>query len=1056
MTIRWNTPAGRLGTLKELDYSEIVLDAVDTDSAPLEFTQISGTLPPGMYVTTDGRIKGVPTITGTTAKNSATYVFSVRANNPAGVVADRTFSIIVTNQSVLTIYPRVLSLGAFDNGKFISYQFQALTDNPNANLTWSVTSGNLPLDIRTGEPITISQTGLLSGYIARLLDNTNGTAGYDNEADDSFPFDFSSGSKDKVYSFQIQVTDGYSYDSVPVTIAIVSKGNYTSDNGVTLINNTTLTVDADDKYVPVITTDPSNIPVLEEGSKFSFKFDAIDPDDDVVYWSANAGLPSSVTISSVTGWLTGTIPVQSEEQHVYSFEVTAYKRDNPVYASVPMQVNITAVRDSSNYITWSSPDTLGTIVNGSVSELKIGAVSNLGKNITFTKLAQPSSKLPQGLKLLSTGEIIGRSTFQYFNLDGDSSRVTVDSTSNITVGMTVEGPGVASGSKVIEVINSHTVKIKPAIFVVEGTEITFRNLLTNFQITTRTTDLNTTTTIDKGKTTFDSSFKFSVRAVTDDNTASAIKEFTIKVNNYNRAPYENIYLTALPAADQRTLFNSIVSNTDIFPDELIYRSTDPWFGKAKDIRMLFVPGLTTSALSVFANAIEKNHYTKKINFGNIKTARAVDSNFNTKYEVVYLEVEDTKQINGVSAALTQEPAISNYYDGIYHTVYANSFANMTYRLAAGVGYNNRGALPDWMTSPQDDGRVLGLTRAVVLAYTVPGASKLIAYRLSNSGINFNNIDFVADRYQLDASLSENYNTSTNQFYQDRETTFDVLPDIDGVDQYIGTVANIVALGSTIILTAPPTVGQGWAVEKSNTAAASIVDDGTFVVSTAGNVITTNQPVSLAPGDQILFRGTASATYAVNQPFDTINHKFVDQVAEIDGVKNYVDGETIVFIKHEQFTGYTGANDGWNYTVDLYSNNETEYDIDSFDNYNVIPGYAEKLLDSTIVNQRAGIWKINISADKFITLTFVKEVLPNQIVKVFSGTSHAGTFMRYNPTIPVGATVPLYTPESALQNSSEDRTSFDGLGTRFYDHRDKYTEPESGDKYIRFPQIGVYR
>jgi hypothetical protein len=766
--IVWNTPAGRLGTLKELDFNEIVLSATDLNTGPLTYIHLSGSMPPGMYVTSDGVVKGVPTITGTVSGNSATYVFSIRAANTSGNIADRTFSLVITNQSVLTIEPRSLSLGAFDDGKLISYQFQAVTDNPGAKLTWTVISGSLPIDIRTGQPITLSQTGLLEGHIARLIDTTSGTAGYGVEADDSFPFDFSAGSKDKVYSFEIQVTDGYSYDTVPVTIAIVSKGNYTADNNITIINNTSLLVDADNKYVPVIITDPSNIPVLEEGSKFSFKFDAIDPEDDVVYWSANAGLPNGLTISSVTGWVTGTIPIQTEEQKTYTFNVTAYKRDKPTYVSVPVQVNITTVRDSSNYITWASPSNLGSIINGTASEFKISAISNLGKDITYTKLDLPSDRLPQGLKMLDTGEIIGRTTFQYFGIDGHSSKISVEDASSIVVGMTVEGPGVASGCTVTQLIDSHTVEIQPAIYVTEGTQITFVDLIHSVEVITRTTSLSSTTSIDKNKTTFDSTFKFTVNAVTADQTASATKEFTIAVNNYNRAPYENVYLKALPSIDQRHTFDSIIGNTDIFPDELIYRPMDPWFGKAKDIKMLFVPGLTASNLSTFANAIQHNHYNKKINFGKIKTARAVDAKFNTKYEVVYIEVEDTN----AGAAISQEPAISHYYNNTYHTVYPNSFSNMTYRLANGVGYSNRGALPDWMTSPQEDGRVLGLTRSVVLAYTVPGAAKLIAYRLNNNQITFNNIQFIADRYQIDAGMIDNYNTATNAFIPSAETTFD--------------------------------------------------------------------------------------------------------------------------------------------------------------------------------------------------------------------------------------------------------------------------------------------
>jgi hypothetical protein len=1057
--ITWNTPSGNLGTFKELDYNEIPLSVTDSDNEPVSFSHLSGTLPPGMYITADGAIKGVPTITGTSTNNSATYVFSVRANNPLGRIADRTFSLVITNQSVLTISPRELRLGAFDNGSLISYQFQAISDNPDAKLSWSIVNGNPPLDIKTGKPMTLSSSGLFSGYIARLTDTTTGTAGYDVEAGDEFPYDFSAKSKDRVYSFVIQVTDGYAYDTIPVSISVVSKGNFTADNDITLINNNSLTVDSDNRYVPIITTDPSVIPVLQEGSKFSFKFDAIDPEDSVVHWSANAGLPNGISLSSVTGWLSGTVPQQVEEQKIYSFTVNAYKRDNPSYVSNGLVVNITTVRDSSNYITWSSPAQLGTMVNGSVSEFKLSAISNLGKEVVYEKLDLPSSRLPQGLKLLDTGEIVGRATFQYFAVDGDSSKVYVPDTSQLTVGMTVEGPGVASGSKIKEIININTIVVKPAIYAVEGTEITFRDLLVNNEIVTRTTSLTASTSIDKGKTTFDSSYKFTVKASTVDGSTTTTKEFTIKLDNYNRAPYENIYLKALPTLDQRRTFQSIVENTDIFPDELIYRPMDPWFGKSRDIRMLFLPGMTTSDLSVFANAIEKNHYNKKINFGQVKTARAVDENFNTKYEVVYLDVEDNKQVNGVSAALSQEPYLSHYYlygNNSYHTLYPNSFSNMTYRLSSGVGYSNRGALPDWMTSPQEDGRVLGLVRGVVLAYTIPGASKLIAYRLANNEINFNNIEFVADRYQIDALLSNNYNTSTNRFYQNKEVTFDSLASVTDVDLVTAIASQGNNPAASIELTSAPHIGVGWDVEGSNMVSSSYIPKGTTVTSVNGTTVYLSKEVNVITNDQILFRGTASATYAVSVPFDTINNKFLDQVPAIDGVKNYQDGETILFVRQEQYPGYTGINDGWNLVTDLFIGNEGDFDDLAFDNYSVVPGYAEKLSDPNIPNQRAGIWRINIATDGLITLTLQREIVLNQVVKIVSGTSHASTFLKYDPVIPSGLTVPTYTPQSALQTNSTERTKFDGSSTRFYDHRDNYADPEVGDKYIKWSLLNVFR
>ena len=413
----------------------------------------------------------------------------------------------------------------------------------------------------------------------------------------------------------------------------------------------------------------------------------------------------------------------------------------------------------------------------------------------------------------------------------------------------------------------------------------------------------------------------------------------------------------------------------------------------------------------------------------------------------------------MSAALSQEPYVSHYYlygDNSYHTLYPNSFANMTYRLSSGVGYSNRGALPGWMTSPQEDGRVLGLVRGVVLAYTIPGASKLIAYRLANNEINFNNIEFVSDRYQLDSLLSNNYNTTTNRFYQNKEVTFDSLMSVNDVDMVIGTASQGNNPAMSIELTAVPHIGVGWDVEGSNMTSASYIPKGTVVTSIEGTTVYLNKPVNVLVNDQILFRGTASATYAVTVPFDTINNKFRDQIPSIDGVKNYEDGETILFARQELYPGYTGINDGWNQIGDLFIGNEGEFDELEFDDYTIVPGYTEKLGNPNIPNERAGIWRINIAADGLVTLTLQREIVLNQMVKIVSGTSHASTFLKYDPVIHSGFTVPAYTPQSALQNNTHERTRFDGTGTRFYDHRDNYADPEVGDKYIKFSQIGVYK
>lgn len=767
--ITWKTKAGSIGVVSAAGYIEIPLAAVSSSGAALEFTHIAGTLPIGIEVAADGRVKGVPVLNNAGASVSVTSSFTVRANTPDGTIADRTFSVTVNNYSPIKIDLASGVIGSFNDGSKISYQFRAISDNPNPDLTWSIVDGDAPIDLLTLKPINITSSGLFEGYLGRFTEYDQPT-GYDEVPLDLLPYHFKTSSQNKSYTFTVRVTDGAGFDAIPVRIDVFSKSSFTSDITSVTIDTVLMLVDGDNRYVPIIMPNTETVPTLTVDDKFSFKFNAIDPEGDVVYWRVESPI-ATASISTITGWLTGTVPPQSETQKDQVFKIYAYKRDTPEIHSTAFEFKITTVKDSTNFITWLTSSDLGTMTNGAVSEYAIQALNNAGKELNYSLVA---GSLPVGLELLNDGIITGRSSFRYFSIDGNSASITVANTSGIVPGMIVQGPGVASGSKVISVSSANTLKISPATYVNEGVDLTFSNSIGTVNITTQLTDLSTTTSIDGGKTTFDDTYKFTVKAAASDYSVSDVKEFTVKIVNYNRAPYENLYLRALLARDQRDMFLAAVSNKTIFPLDQIYRPKDPNFGLSTTIKMLFAAGITASSLSDIALSIGKNHYNKTINFGNIKTARAVDSNLNTVYEVVYIEVTD----NNAGASLVGTPSTSVDYavgSAEYSTIYPNSFDNMQYRIATGVGYSNRGALPAWMTSRQTDGTVLGLVRAVVLAYTVPGASEFMAFRLRNSGITFNDIHFVADRYYVDAGATANYSTATNNFFSGA---------VDDTDKYI--------------------------------------------------------------------------------------------------------------------------------------------------------------------------------------------------------------------------------------------------------------------------------
>ena len=270
-----------------------------------------------------------------------------------------------------------------------------------------------------------------------------------------------------------------------------------------------------------------------------------------------------------------------------------------------------------------------------------------------------------------------------------------------------------------------------------------------------------TTTFDNNTTKFDKTYTFKIAAFDSGNYVYDIKTFTIRIIDQDIKPYENLYIQFLPDREQRQIYTGILSNSDVFPESYLYRSSDPWFGKNFSRRSLFLAGLNPAQASIYIQSMQFNHYWKNINFGEIKTARALDNNFNIKYEVVYIELLD-RGVNqqGIGPNLSVSlPENSRQIS----TIYPNSFPNMIQRVADGVGYQNRGILPRWMTSRQADGRILGFTRALILCYTQPGKSAEIAYRVRLEQDKFKFIDFTLDRYLWDNSLSDVYNKSTQTF-----------------------------------------------------------------------------------------------------------------------------------------------------------------------------------------------------------------------------------------------------------------------------------------------------
>jgi hypothetical protein len=944
-----------------------------------------------------GYLQGVPTFLDPIGVNqSSASTFTIRATTSASHVIDRTFSITLTNVFAPVIEPNKTDLGLFFDGTFYTQQLSVIELNPNAQIQWEVKDGAMP------NGITLSANGLLSGYIQPLeLVGAFGPGGYDGNAPmpgasgvianaefDYAPYDFNQISANLTYKFTIQAFDGANYDTQLYALNVVSRSAFTADNDVELINDTFLTVDGDNVYLPILLDTSTILPVGRASSYFAYKFQGYDFTGAQLTYSivntagtfdayVNAGStgigndrgfdtlwedvwnntstlyrPSTtyafngiggfdsyhvtaqsgsgnlpgVILDQPSGWLHGKLNYQTQATQNYEFGIIVSKTvtvDNvtTTYSSKAKYFTLPVLGEINNVIAWVTTPNLGVINNGSISELNVIATSFTGIAIVYSILDVPnvSARLPQGLILLPSGQISGRVSFETSGID------------------------------------------------------------------------NGATTFDGKKLTIDKIYTFSIVATTIDGSASITQQFTLTIDIIDQDPYENLYLTALLPTDQRKLYHNIVSDITIFEPLLIYRADDPWFGINQNIEMLFLSGLTTETLAAYQLAIAKNNWTKTYNFGSIKTAVVLDEKYNVKYEVVYLQVIDPAEqstTNGPALEVNLTGVISNPYidakGNAFKIIYPNTSENMIQRLVSNVGYYDQSSLPPWMTSNQPgNGNTfstpIGYTQAVVLAYTVPNASKLIAYRLNAAGINFQNIQFTADRYLVDDYYSSNF--AAGKWNSDTETTFDIL-----------STKNV------------------------------------------GKIVT-------------------DVNYAVTIPFSQLNGRPVDFInanGGIDGITTFTNGQKLIFFKQEQF--YIDAPyNGWvDYNmVDAYGVN---YGSLPYDEYFVVPGWLEKIANSQNINERGGIWQINIDSNNIVTLTFVLEIEANERIQVLSGSTFNGAIVYYNPQTSAGQTVPAYSVFSLTQNNSLSvPTTFNAGSTKFFSKRDAYYTSSTQGQYLKFPQ-----
>ena len=1017
----WVTKAGNLGVIAERQFYNLRFDVTDPDGGELTFSIVGGVLPSGLSLKDDGFIEGIPTLRKVFVRGVPTDVsedvdntFSVRCQTTTGDVSDRTFTLTVSGQDIPIITSTQESLGTFFDGTYFEYQLEA-TDLDNDVLTWAISNGTLPngLSLNTA-------TGLISGYINLAVATDYGVSGWFNTDWDQTPWDFRAQSTNKNYQFTASVTDGKDFALRKYKIFIISKDGMTADNDIITVDaDNIITADTDSKRNPVLLTTEQDLGIILHDNYFAFKFEGVDFDGDPIIYTifsgdesgfdvAGAGFdevpfdqgnfekPPGLVLAEDTGWFYGYIPAQSLLENTYNIGIRVAKRDDSlVYRSELSLFTFTIIGDLGKFVQWDTPTNVGTIENGAISEFYVSATNGLGRTLHY-RLADD---FKTGTPLSTNYGFIGDNSTTTFNLGYDISKFPVTATvdGTLTTAFTVSSSEVvfdtAPGNALVVVVSVNTGvvdsttsdvyssgKLPQGLTLLDDGLIVGRCSFNGFTIDGGATTFDVIerrTSSATGETSFDTVYSFTVEVFDDLGNISTFKTFFITVALANTVPYDNMYAVALLPQTNRTVWRELINNTTVIDPDDIYRVTDPNFGISSDVRMLVAAGVYPATAADVQSAILRNHFNKRVQLGEVKTATAFDASGNVKYEVVYIEVTDNKATPaGVSTSSSLNLGNVSIAGGFDPVIYPNSFANMRNNIYSNLTQSNKTALPDWMTSKQKNGTILGLVNAAIVCYTKPGQSTKTAFNISRASAELSTFDIVLDRYIWDNNLSENYDTVTESFTASAQTTFDKFD--------IRTV----------------------------------------------------------------FVKVATVDYAVEVPYSEINGKTLSYITNLglDSVTSgIINGQTLIFAKQENYSIPT--DEAWQRYTSTFD--AVGFDSENFDKMELIPGYIDP------VNERPAVYTISINSSNIVTLTKTLNVSPSESVDVRrGGLKYGGVSLFLDPSVKNNNTSPDYSRISDISEGA--LTTFDANGTKFFAYKDVYAEPDTGDAYVKWPQLGVFK
>ena len=582
-----------------------------------------------------------------------------------------------------------------------------------------------------------------------------------------------------------------------------------------ILNNDPLVtpVPLDDPYYPYYFTGTS-MGTFTHNNQLIFKIigynsDGEDPYNDGITYSYSGTYASAfdssppLTMNTANGWINGKLKNIGPTVSQYTLIVTVTTAGGTVTTSPPF--TFTLVGDIDTTLIWITPQNLGTINNGDISDFSVNAkIGDSVDGVGYTLVSSVNS-IPNGLEILEDGSISGRVNFQLvtygnytFTVEAYSKDypALINSQREFTINVQYVAPpetpydiiymkGLISLSDRIKVdglldyitLNQeskiyrpsdqyfgvseyiryqHQYGVKSVSDVAPGNQ---NYLFTEYYFALQRNFYWKNLTLGTLKT-----------AVAKDSNGVIIYEVV-----YSEIIDNLVNSKGVSISEQVQFTNTIVtepgpywtSSTDIYASDTYY-DNEPI---AKTIEVSIV----NSQTMILNNIEGLTVGMQVVGFPGVTIVNDVNGvppvllSINSAINEITLSIAQT--LSKKQQVFFNLPvSTSSTNSDIDPSLYPNSLDNMRSRITQDLGQvDTVEIIPRWMTSQQSNGGILGFVPCWVICYTKPGMAMSVLDSvkgyLASTGLTLNQIAFTVDRIEVDRSLT----------YTWGETTFDQWP-----------------------------------------------------------------------------------------------------------------------------------------------------------------------------------------------------------------------------------------------------------------------------------------